>query len=206
MLRIGLTGGMAAGKSLVAAQFQRFGTPVVDADVLAREVVAPGTQGLESVVTALGDWVLTSAGELDRAALRAHVVSDDDARQRLEAIVHPRVRQRMRQELDALARAGHAYALSVIPLLVETGQAGAYDRVVVVDTPEALQLARLQRRDSAAAHVARRWLANQASRWQRLQCANDVITNADALPESTTLTPQVRALDRKYRLLAAASR
>lgn len=206
MLRIAVTGGMAAGKSAVAASFEALGAPVVDADVLAREVVAPGTEGLEAIVTAFGDGVIGRDGELDRGALRAHVVADDEARRRLETIVHPRVRERLRQELDELARAGYLYALAVIPLLVETGQASAYDRNLVVDAPEVVQLARLERRDRVAPDEARRWLANQATRWQRLQCAHDVVTNADALPQATTLGPQVLALDRKYRLVAQGPR
>lgn len=205
MLCIALTGGIAAGKSAVAAQFQALSVPVVDADALAREVVGPGTEGLEALVAAFGTWVLDHDGELDRAALRAHVVAHDEARQRLEAIVHPLVRQRMREEIDELARAGYRYGLAVIPLLVETGQATSYDRTLVVDAPEGLQIARLQHRDGATVSDARRWLANQATRWQRLQHAHDVVTNADGLAEAMTLAPQVLALDRKYRALAADS-
>lgn len=206
MLRIAVTGGMAAGKSVVAGQFQSLGAPVVDADLLAREVVAPGTEGLDAVIATLGEWVVGHDGQLDRGALRTHVAADDAARRRLETVIHPRVRERMRQDLDELAQGGATYALAVIPLLVETGQVGSYDRTLVVDVPETVQLARLERRDRAKPDEARRWLANQASRWQRLQYADDVVTNTDALPEATTLAPQVGALDRKYRVIAQRSR
>lgn len=206
MLRVALTGGIAAGKSVVTTRFQALGAPVIDADVLAREVVAPGTEGLEAVVAALGDWVVAADGRLDRGAVRAHVVADDTARRRLEAITHPRIRRRMSADLDELADAGHPYAISVVPLLVETDQTGTHDRTLVVDAPEATQVARLQQRDRCSADEARRWLANQVSRWQRLQSAQDVVTNADDLPPDTTVMPQVASLDRKYRLLAAGSR
>ena len=201
MLRVALTGGIAAGKSLVAAQFQQLGVPVVDADDAARAVVEPGTPGLAAVVEAFGPEVLDTAGELDRAALRRRIFNDGEARGRLEAILHPRIRDHMAYEFAHHEAAGHAYALGVIPLLVETGQAGGYARVLVVDAPEAVQLARLQSRDGLSEADAHAALASQTDRETRLQAATEVVTNDDAAT-TAVIAARVAALDRQYRQLA----
>jgi len=201
MLRVALTGGIAAGKSLVAAQFQQLGVPVVDADAAARAVVEPGTPGLAAVVEAFGPEVLDTAGALDRAALRRRIFNDGEARGRLEAILHPRIREHMAAEFAHHEAVGHAYALGVIPLLVETGQAGGYARVLVVDAPEAVQLARLQSRDGLSEADARAALASQTDRETRLQAATEVVTNDDAAP-TAVIAARVAVLDRQYRQLA----
>jgi len=201
MLRVALTGGIAAGKSLVAAQFQQLGVPVVDADAAARAVVEPGTPGLAAVVEAFGPEVLDTAGALDRAALRRRIFNDGEARGRLEAILHPRIRDHMAAEFAHHEAVGHAYALGVIPLLVETGQAGGYARVLVVDAPEAVQLARLQSRDGLSEADARAALASQTDRETRLQAATEVVTNDDAAP-TAVIAARVAVLDRQYRQLA----
>ncbi len=203
MLRIGLTGGAASGKSMVAHHFEQLGTPVIDADVAAREVVQPGTDGLAAVVEAFGEEVLAADGTLDRGALRDRIFQDDDAARRtLEAILHPRIRTWMDDACTALARDGHPYLLCVVPLLIETDQASRYDRVVVVDTPEAVQRARLCRRDGVDSRAADAMLAAQAGRWRRLQTAHDVVANGDSITPETAIACQTLALDRKFRLLS----
>ena len=140
-MRVGLTGGVAAGKSTVSALLAELGAVVVDADLLAREVVAPGTEGLAEVVAAFGPDVLTDEGALDRAALGAVVFADPARRRTLEGIIHPRVRARA-AALEAQAPDG-AIVVHDIPLLAETGQAASFDAVIVVDVPEETQVERM---------------------------------------------------------------
>ena len=173
-IRVGLTGGIASGKSVVADGLARRGAVVVDADVLAREVVAPGTPGLAAVVERFGPEVLTEGG-LDRARLGAIVFADPAARRALEAIVHPAVRARA-AELE-LAAAPDAVVVHVIPLLVETGQADDFDRVVVVDVDPETQVARLRARSGLSESDARARLAAQASRADRRVAADVVLDN-----------------------------
>ena len=196
---VGLTGGVAAGKSVVAGLFEALGIAVSDADAAARAAVAPGSAGLAAVVAAFGREALTPGGELDRAAMRRRVFHDDDARRQLEAIVHPRVRN----ALQALAAgAGGPYVLVAIPLLAEGGGRAAYpwlDRILVVDTPPDVQHARLVQRDSVDAALATRMLAAQADRRARLAIADDVLVNSGPLD---ALHAHVAALDAQYRALA----
>ncbi len=175
MLRVGLTGGIAAGKSTVSALLREHGAVVVDADDLAREVVAPGTPGLAEVVTEFGPDVLTAEGELDRPAMGRHVFGDAGARSRLESIIHPRVRARA-AEIEAEA-ADDAVVVHDIPLLVETGQADKFDVVVVVDAPTEQQVQRLSRDRAMSAEDARERIDAQADRRQRLAAADHVIVN-----------------------------
>ena len=200
---IGLTGGIASGKSEVARRFQALGVPVVDADVAARDVVSVGSEGLAEVVAAFGPGVLDAADALDRAAMRRRVFDDPDARTRLEAIVHPRVRARLEA---GCASADGDYVIAAIPLLAEGGGRGHYPwlaRILVVDVPPGIQLTRLLQRDGIDAALAGRMLAAQASREQRLAIADDVIVNDGSLE---ALATHVEALDRRYRALAAATR
>lgn len=196
---VGLTGGVASGKSVVADLFGGLGIVVIDADVAARDVVARGSEGLAAVVAAFGDVVLTSSAELDRAAMRRRVFEDDAARDRLEAIVHPRVRtalQRMAMEAPG------PYVLVAIPLLAEGGGRTAYpwlDRILVVDAAPELQLERLLQRDALDASLAARMLAVQADRLARLAIADDVLVNEGTLD---ALRPHVAALDMQYRALS----
>ncbi|MCL2316174.1 MAG: dephospho-CoA kinase, partial [Actinomycetia bacterium] len=164
--RVALTGGIAAGKSMVAARMGELGAILVDSDVLARQVVEPGTDGLAAVVARFGRGVLRDDGTLDRAALGALVFTDPGARADLEAITHPRVRAARQAILDGAAP--DAVVVAVIPLLVETGQQGAYDQVVVVDVPEAVQVARLVARDGLTTEQAWARLHAQAPREARL--------------------------------------
>ena len=195
---IALTGGVAAGKSAVARRFEALGVPVHDADVAARAVVEPGSAGLAAVVDAFGTQVLDASGRLDRPAMRERVFADPAARQRLEAIIHPRVRQWLREH--ALAERG-SYCLLVIPLLAENIVHYRWvDRVLLVDAPESLQIARLMARDGIDETLARRMLAQQATRAERRALADDVIENDG---DEAALDAAVADLHRRYLALAA---
>jgi dephospho-CoA kinase len=197
-LVVALTGGVAAGKSAVTRRFEALGVPVHDADVAAREVVAPGSEGLAEVVDVFGADVLDSRGQLDRPAMRRRVFADPAARRRLEAIIHPRVRAWLRER----ALAGTApYCLLAIPLLAENIEQYRWvDRVLVVDVPESVQLARLLARDGIDETLARRMIAQQASRADRLALADDVIDNSG---DESALDQAVAELHRRYLALAA---
>jgi dephospho-CoA kinase len=199
LFAIGLTGGVASGKSAVAALFAKRGITVVDADVAAREVVAPGQPALAEIAGEFGDDVLQADGQLDRAALRRHVFGDDGARRRLEAILHPRIRVMLR---DDAQRATGPYGIVAIPLLAEGGGRAVYPwlaRILVVDVHRDIQVERVMRRDGIDAVLAERMLAAQASRQARLAIADDVVVNDGALED---LDAHVAALDRRYRALS----
>jgi dephospho-CoA kinase len=181
MRRVALTGGIGSGKSTVSALLARHGAVVIDADALAREVVAPGTTGLAAVVEAFGPDILTTSGELDRPAMGRLVFDDPGARSRLEAVIHPRIRARA-AEIEAAA-APDAIVVQDIPLLVETGQAVLFDTVVVVDAPTEVQLDRLTTQRSMSADEARARIAAQASREERLAVADHVVVNDGSLAD-----------------------
>lgn len=174
-----LTGGIASGKSTVAEHWAKLGAVIVDADVLAREVVEPGTPGLAAVAERFGPGVLAADGSLDRAGLAATVFADDAARRDLEALLHPRIRARA-AELEAAA-ADDAVVVHVIPLLVETGQTTGFDAIVVVDIPAGIQVERTMARDGSDRDQATSRLAAQASRADRLAVATHVIDNSGDL-------------------------
>lgn len=199
MFTVGLTGGIGSGKSTVANLFTELGVPVIDTDVIARQLTLPGGAALEAIRAAFGEDVILADGMLDRAALRRRVFADAVARRQLEAILHPRIRQMVEQ---ALATLDAPYALIVIPLLVETG--GYRDvlrRVLVVDCPEALQVARVMARSGLARDEVDAILAAQAGRAERLAAADDVIVN-DA--SAAALRAEVTALHQRYLAYAAA--
>lgn len=174
--RVGLTGGVASGKSTVATMLSELGAVLIDADVLAREVVEPGTPGLAAVVAEFGEDLLTDDGRLDRPAMGRLVFADADARRRLEKIVHPLVYERIVElEQDAPA---DAVVVHDIPLLTENGRQGDFDHVVVVDAPEELQLRRMVADRGWSEDEARSRMAAQASREQRRAIATHVIDNA----------------------------
>ena len=181
-MRIGLTGGIASGKSTVARKLKQLGAVTIDADVLARDVVALGTEGLKAVVARFGNSVLAADGSLDRSALARVIFADPQARADLNAIIHPLVRERA-AELEAAAPAG-AVVVHVIPLLVETGQQDRFDAVVVVDTTVEEQLRRLTRRDGLTQTEAEQRVAAQASREERLGAATHVIDSSGPVRET----------------------
>jgi dephospho-CoA kinase len=175
-MRVGLTGGVASGKSTVSALLEELGAVIVDADVLAREVVAPGTEGLREVEQAFGPEVLTVEGELDRPAMGAIVFADPEKRRVLEGIIHPRVRARA-AEIEAAAPPG-AVVVHDIPLLAETGQAAGFDAVIVVDVPPELQVERMTSLRGMTPQDARARIAAQAGREERLAIATHVVQNS----------------------------
>ena len=193
MFAVGLTGGIGSGKSTVADLFAGQDVPVIDTDAIARQLTAPGGAALEAIHAVFGDAVMQADGTLDRAALRRRIFSDAAARRQLEAILHPRIRQQVEQRLAELTA---PYALIVVPLLVETGgYADMLDRVLVVDCPEEVQIARVMARSGLARDEVKAILAVQAGRAERLAAADDVIVNT-AAPEA--LRSQVAALHRRY--------
>jgi dephospho-CoA kinase len=192
---VALTGGIASGKSEVSNRFAALGASVIDADIVSRELVAPGGAALNEIVTAFGADVLASDGSLDRRGMRERIFADASARHRLEAILHPRVRATLR-ERAALAR---PYALLVIPLLAESGHYDWVDRVLVVDVPRQVQYARLLARDGITPQLANAMLDAQVSRERRLDLADDVIANDGQLEELGT---KVRSLHERYLALA----
>lgn len=198
--RVGLTGGIASGKSTVARLFEALGVPVIDTDVLAREVVGPGQPLLAQIAARFGAGVLTSEGALDRAALRALIFAEAAARADLERLTHPAIRALLEERSAA---AGGDYQIHAIPLLVETGGRDRVERVLVVDCSEELQIRRLQARDGSTIEQARAILVAQASRAARLAVADDVIENNGDLGQ---LRDRVAALHLGYREHARQAR
>jgi dephospho-CoA kinase len=195
-LLIALTGGIASGKSAVAELFAKLDVPVLDTDQIARDVVAPGTPALGQLVAEFGPEILDAQGRLDRSRMRERVFSDPQQRRKLEAITHPAIRAELARRSAA---AGGDYQIHVIPLLVETGRAEAYDRVLVVDCPEEAQIERLMARDGTSREQAAEILSAQVSREERLDAAHDVIENTGTL---TDLQDFVATLHRNYALLS----
>ena len=199
---IGLTGGIASGKSALEKAFAAHGIVVADADLLAREVVAPGEPALAAVVERFGRDVLQADGQLDRAALRVRVFGDPDQRRALEAILHPAIRAR----LEAICRAAPGpYAIATVPLLTEGGGRAAYPwlhRILVVDTPAAVQKARLMQRDGIDAVLADRMMDAQASRAERLALADDIVVNDGDLAHLQRAADQLHA---RYVALASST-
>jgi len=190
--RVALTGGIASGKSTVATLFAQLGVPIIDLDLIAREVVAPGTALLERVSAQFGSAVRRADGDLDRRALRELVFRDASARGALEALLHPAISERAAHQS---AQAGGPYQIIVIPLLAETGAAGDYERVLLVDCDEATQRARLAQRDGMSPELIEAALASQVTRAARRAVAADVIDNSGA---ADALRPQVERLHQRY--------
>lgn len=197
-LCIGVTGGIASGKSSVARAFAEHGIPWVDADDLAREVVAPGEPALDEIVARFGPRVLLDDGQLDRRVLREIVFNDADQRRWLESVTHPRIRQRLEARLAEMAASPAPYHLLVSPLLFESGQVALVDRRLVIDVPETQQIARTAARDGVDEAQARAIVAAQMPRRERLALADDILDNGGDL---AALTQRVAELDRYYRQL-----
>jgi dephospho-CoA kinase len=198
-LRIGLTGGIGSGKSEASRQFSRLGVPVIDTDTIARELVEPGQPALTEIVSVFGDEILdNNTGHLDRSRLRERIFSDPAQRRKLEQILHSRIRDRAL----GLARTTSApYCILVIPLLAETGQDYALDRVLVIDAPRELQIARATARDNLSRTDVEQILASQASREQRLKLADDIVVNDGTLAD---LARQIDRLHHVYLELASS--
>lgn len=174
-----LTGGIASGKTAVSDRLAALGAAVIDTDLIAREVVEPGQPALAEIAETFGPEVLAADGSLDRRALRQIVFKDDTARHRLESILHPRIEARSRELIAEHQQA--PYIVLVVPLLIETGLFSDAKRIVVVDTPESVQIQRLTQRDGIDEQQARNILATQATRQQRLDRATDVLDNSRSL-------------------------
>lgn len=200
VLRIGLTGGIASGKSTVADMFAELGIRIIDTDIIAREVVEPGQAALEEIRETFGPSVIGQDGRLDRRALRAIVFASAGKRRQLEAMLHPRIRAAARQQADD---APGPYHIVVVPLLAESPMREDMDRILVVDCAPETQLARLLARDAESEEQARKIIASQASREDRLAIANDVVRN-DLDIENTRA--QVQVLHEKYLSLIADSK
>ncbi|MFP4602625.1 MAG: dephospho-CoA kinase [Halochromatium sp.] len=190
--RVALTGGIGSGKSTVAEHFAALGVAVSDADAIAHRLTAADGAALPAIAAAFGTEMIDPNGALDRARLRGRVFSDPDARRQLEGILHPLIRARMLEETE---RVSAPYALLVIPLLFETGQQALVDRVLVVDVPEAVQIARVQSRSGLARAEIERIVASQIGRAERLAAADDVLDNRG---EASALAPRIARLHRRY--------
>lgn len=192
MFTVALTGGIGSGKSVIADLFAAQGVPVIDTDVIARELVQPGKPALNEIIHAFGRDVINAKGELNRSKLARITFSNPRSRQQLESILHPRIRAEVRSRLQKL---DSPYAMVVIPLLVETGQVEAYNRVLVVDCSEAMQIARIRARDQRSDDQIHAILKAQASRSERLSWADDIIENNSNLD---TLGQRVLHLHQTY--------
>lgn len=204
-LRVGLTGGIASGKSMVADMFAELGAAIIDTDVIAREVVAPGQPALEEIASEFDASLVDADGVLDRGALRQLIFADDEARTRLEAILHPRIGVETRRQSRAAETSYRLsnepkcdYQIIVIPLLVNSALRSFVDRVLVVDCGEETQIRRLTARDGESEDRARRILAAQANRSERLAIADDIISNDGTV---ANLRQQVAELHEIYRSL-----
>ena len=195
--RVALTGGIASGKTTVANLFAALGVPLIDTDLIARTVVEPGQPALAAVIAAFGRDVLDADGRLDRRRMRERIFSDRAAQRRLEAILHPAIRNEMERQSR---EAGGVYQVLVIPLLTEGGRRGHVDRVLLVDVPEEVQVERLVTRDGVTREQAQAALAAQASRAARLAMADETLANTGGVED---LRAKVVELDALYRKLAA---
>jgi len=199
MVRIGLTGGIGSGKSTVAALFARHGAPIIDTDEIAHELLAPGQAAHAEIVAAFGQEILDSNGNIDRTQMRHRVFAEAAERKRLEAILHPRIRAETARRLEGLCA---PYCLVVVPLLIEAGFTDLVDRVLVIDADDTLRILRTKTRSGLGEAEIRRIMASQASRQERLQKADDIITNNSDLAH---LEREVARLHGVYSALAPAS-
>ena len=198
MLTVGLTGGIGSGKSAVADMFSRLAVPVIDADVIAREVVEPGTPALGEIVAVFGDEILSSQGTLDRARLADIAFNDPESKARLESIIHPLVRERIAAFKEA--HRNSAYVIVVIPLLLESGQRDLVDRVLVVDADETVRIERVRARDRRSEAQIRSIMKHQVDDRQRNAAADELLDNNSSLDE---LQRAVEQLHQQYTALAA---
>ncbi len=197
MLKVGLTGGIASGKTAVSSRFSRLGVPVIDTDIISRELVEPGKPALRQIADQLGREFIAADGRLDRPALRRHIFSHPEARTILEGILHPAIRREVERRLAETTDA--PYAIVVIPLLVENRLQDMVDRILLVDTPEELQIERVCQRDDITQNEAEKILLAQATRNERLKAADDLIDNRG---DFSDLDNQVKALHDHYLSLA----
>ncbi|HMB74599.1 MAG TPA: dephospho-CoA kinase [Gammaproteobacteria bacterium] len=182
MLRVGLTGGIASGKSLVGSMLEAYGAYLLDTDQVAREVVEPGQPALEALIETFGDSILAADGSLDRRRMRDLVFADADLRSRLEALLHPAIRARTLELMNAAAADSQPYTVVMVPLLVETSFAELVDRVLLVECPREIQLQRLMQRDAMTGEQAAAMIDAQADPAARRAAADDIIDNSGPIP------------------------
>ena len=194
--QVALTGGIASGKSLVSDEFSKLGVPVIDTDVIAHQIVEPGQPALKEIVEVFGQSVIDDNGRLKRRTLRNLIFSDPNAKAQLESILHPKIRQRVNDDINLI---NYPYCIVVIPLLAESGGYQNMDRVLLVDVDPEVQIDRLMARDDTTREQATNALASQASREQRLSIANDVLDNSASIED---VTCKVAQLHHRYLQLA----
>jgi len=197
VLIIGLTGGIGSGKSAVARLFSQYGIPILDADQIAKELVDIGQPALQQIQQLFGQTVLHPDGRLNRAVLRQKIFRDKQAKQQLEALLHPLIRAQMQQQTQQLRQQSPipAYCIQMIPLLLETQQQAFMDQIVVVDLPETLQIQRVTQRDQQSEDEVKKIIEQQVSRQQRLQAADEIIDNSGTLD---SLKKQIEPLHQGY--------
>ena len=198
--RVGLTGGIACGKTEVAKRFAELGVPIIDTDQIARILTVPGTPIFNKIVARFGPEILDEDGAMDRRRMRERIFQNEPQRRLLESILHPAIRT---QQEQLAAKAGGPYQIHVVPLLAESRTTDRYDRILVVDCPRAVQLQRLLNRDRVDLELADRILNSQVTRDARLAIADDVLENAESLAE---LTAKISTLHNKYLELAGGHR
>ncbi|MDC9725386.1 MAG: dephospho-CoA kinase [Gammaproteobacteria bacterium] len=196
MLKIGLTGGIASGKSTICQLFAELGIPIIDADIIARQLVEPDQIAFTEIVEYFGGNVLLEDGSINRSLLRKRIFSDPEAKKRLESILHPKISQQLQLQSDAK---NSTYCILAIPLLIESNLQKSVDRILVIDISKQQQLERLCQRDSTSPEEGQQIINSQCSREQRLSFADDIIINTSSIDTLHTL---VLNLDKKYRKLA----
>ena len=191
-LRVALTGGIGSGKSTVAEQFQKLGAPIIDSDIISREIVKPGFSVLNKIITEFGERILKHDGILDRHKLRELIFTDANAKKKLEQILHPVIYQKISEQIPSI---NYPYCLIIVPLLIETQTMNKFDRILVVDIPEFMQIARARKRDKCSAEMIKSIIKTQVKRRQRLKFADDIIDNNFEINE---LNKSVQKLHNKY--------
>ena len=192
MLTVGVTGGIGSGKSSAANRFRQLGVPVIDADLIARQIVEPGMPALQEIINAFGESVANDQGELDRSALRKIIFSDSNRKSQLEAILHPRIYNEILRLLSELST---SYAIVVIPLLAESKREYPLDRILVIDVPSDVQISRVTTRDNQSTEEVEQIISSQASRHSRLEIADDIIENVGSTDD---LSERVDAMHLPY--------
>ena len=196
VFRVALTGGIGSGKTTVANKFEQLGVPVIDSDIISREIVEPGQSCLNKIIQHFGDELLTKEKVLNREKLRNIIFNDDKAKEKLEEILHPSIYEEIDKKISKI---DYPYCLVVIPLLIETNAMGYFNRILVVDTAETMQIHRAQQRDNASEENIEKIIKSQVSREQRLKHADDIIENNLSIEE---LNNSVVELHKKYINLA----
>ena len=199
MLTVGVTGGIGSGKSSAANRFRQLGVPVIDADLIARQIVEPGMPALQEIINAFGESVANDQGELDRSALRKIIFSDSNRKSQLEAILHPRIYNEILRLLSELST---PYAIVVIPLLAESKREYPLDRILVIDVPSDVQISRVTTRDNQSTEEVEQIISSQASRHSRLEIADDIIENVGSTDD---LYERVDAMHLTYLVYARKS-